>query len=140
MSCTLQRFLDEIGPNRKANNVDEREISRYVQTVRRSKWIAENGSRKRVDGGPMGEKRRSEIRTTICSFMVEATKGAFCREEVGKIKSHTVARERKEIVWLEKEEARRLARKMNELFGAYWGDMAEIQLGMGWRPSELAII
>lgn len=128
LRSTLTRFVEDVGPNRRADDLTEADVSQYVEAYRQR------------DDRPIGEERRKEIRAHVCTFLETATHHTFTRRAVKRISSHAVARERKPIVWLEEAEAQRLIKEMYALHGNYWGDAALVQLRMGWRPSELTLL
>ncbi|MCC6575016.1 MAG: tyrosine-type recombinase/integrase [Planctomycetes bacterium] len=125
---TLTSFVEKMGPNRRADDVTESEVAKYVEVYRAK------------DGNPIGEERRKEIRAQVCTFLEQVTHGSFSRTAVQRIAGHKVSREQKKIVWLEPQEVSALLEKMYEKSGNYWGDAATIQAFMGWRPSELILL
>ncbi len=128
LRVTLQRFIEEVGQDRKADDVTEAEVSRYVDAYR-----AKNGK-------PISEERRKEIRAQVCTFLEAVTHQSFSRRAVGRVAGHKISRERKKVVWLEFKEAQCLVEQMYKLHGDYWGDLATVQVFMGWRPSELLLL
>lgn len=128
LNSTLKRFVSAMGATRKADDVSEADVTRYVETYR-------------ADGGkPISEERRKEIRAQVCTFLERVTHQSFSRRAVGRVSAHNVARERKQIVWLDSGDAKSLLKELYALHGNYWGDLATIQLHMGWRPSELVLL
>jgi hypothetical protein len=125
---TIERFVREFGPKLNVAEVDEHKINTWLQTYRKP------------DGGDITERRRKFIRTTVLKFLTTVTNKAFDRDAIEKVSYHRMNRERKEIIWLDQLEAERLVNAMRELHGDYWGDVARIQLDMGWRPEELTML
>lgn len=128
LRSTLRRFVTDVGPNRKADDIAEQDVSRYVQSYRQ------------IDGRPISEERRREIRLQVCTFLETATNFMFSRKAVVKVSAHKVAREKKPIVWLEGEEVTALLKQVYADHGDYWGDLATMQAYMGFRPSELLLL
>lgn len=128
VSSLINRFVEEIGSKRKADGIHEAEIDKYIHTFTRR------------DGSAIGEVRRKEIRSYVLDFLEYATRGNFDRKAVRTVAEKAIKRERKMIVWLERKEANRLIKNMYKLYGEYWGDLAQMQLAMGWRSEELTIL
>lgn len=128
MRSTIHRFIEDMGKNRKADDVSEAEVTKYVQGYHAA------------DGKAITEERRHAIRLAVCTFMETVTDGVFARQRVKRVSTHSVERERRTPVYLEPAEAAALLEKMKELHGQYWHDFAAIQLHMGWRPTEVALL
>ncbi|MCF6228090.1 MAG: hypothetical protein L3J82_05395 [Planctomycetes bacterium] len=123
----VTRFVERFGSERKTLEIDEKEVNRYVQTY------------KKDNGQPPKEESRRKIRQIVCTFLNDATHGAFDGSEVKSIGQHKVEAEKEKIVWLEPDEAKKLVKAMYALHGNYWGDLAAFQLYTGFRASEIAI-
>ncbi|MCB9893323.1 MAG: hypothetical protein H6839_02620 [Planctomycetes bacterium] len=128
MRSTINRFVEDMGRDRKADDISEADVTKYVQSYHAA------------DGKAITEERRHAIRLAVCTFMETVTDGVFDRKRVKRVSTHSVERERRTPVYLEPAEAAALLKKMEELHGRYWHDFAAIQLHMGWRPTEVALL
>lgn len=128
MRSTVNRFTEAMGKDRKADDISEAEVSKYVQSYHAA------------DGRAITEERRHAIRLAVCTFMEAITDGVFDRKRVKRVSTHSVERERRTPVYLEPAEAAALLKKMKQLHGQYWHDFAAVQLHMGWRPTEVALL
>lgn len=128
MRSTVNRFIEQMGKDRKADDISEAEVTKYVQGYHAA------------DGKAITEERRHAIRLAVCTFMETVTDGVFARQRVRRVSTHSVERERRNPVYLEPAEAAALIKKLGELHGEYWRDFAAIQLHQGWRPSEVALL
>lgn len=126
----LKRFMKAMGEGKPANEITEREVATYVAGL------------KGMDGQRVSEIMRKRTRETACRFLDFATRGNFNAKLVPTVKTKDIRREAKAIVWLEKKEVDRLLAKIpkDDEHGLYWRDVAQIQVAMGWRPSELLIL
>ena len=124
----IKRFVREMGPDKNVADVDEHAVAEWLLLY------------KSPEGNPIGETRRKFVRTAVLKFMSSATKNSFDRAAVPVVSTHSIRREQKEIIWLEREDAERLVASMYKLHGEYWGDAARIQLDQGWRPEELLML
>ncbi|MBX3460781.1 MAG: site-specific integrase [Planctomycetes bacterium] len=128
MRSTINRFVQDMGKDRKADDISEAEVSRYVHSYRDA------------NGKAVGEERRKGIRLTVATFLEQVTDGVFDRKRVSRVSSHSVEREKRNPVFLEVAETTALLKKMQDLYGDYWHDFAAVQLYMGWRPTEIALL
>ena len=128
MRSTVNRFVEQMGKDRKADDISEAEVSKYIQSYHAA------------DGKAITEERRHAIRSAIATFLETATDGQFDRKRVKRVSTHSVERERRTPIYLEAAEAFALLEKMKELHGQYWHDFAALQLHQGWRPSEVALL
>jgi len=124
----VDKFVRQFGPTMNVADVDEHKVSEWLQLYRSPK------------GTPISERRRKFLRTVVLKFLSTITNRSFDREAVAKVTSHSIRREQKEIIWLERLDAERLVKTMYALNGDYWGDLARIQLDQGWRPEELIML
>ncbi|MBE7464266.1 MAG: site-specific integrase [Planctomycetes bacterium] len=126
----LERFLKDVDEDKPANEFNESALGAYV------------GGLKSTEGNRISEGMRKRARGQICRFLEFATHGSFRRGRVATVKEKALRREAKEIIWLEKDEVAELIRHIPEdaVHGLYWRDLAQIQVAMGWRPSELLLL
>ena len=128
VSLVIKRFVREMGSQKNVADVDEHAVAEWLLLY------------KSPDGNPIGETRRKFVRTAVLKFLSSATKNSFDRAAVPVVSTHSIRREQKEIMWLERPDAERLVASMYKLHGDYWGDAARVQLDQGWRPEELPML
>jgi len=124
----IERFVKEFGAMMNVADVDPHKVNEWLQLY------------KQADGSSISEMRRKFVRTAVLKFLTTITRDAFDRKAVAVVSAHSIKREQKEIIWLERLDAERLVKHVYELHGDYWGDMARIQLDLGWRPEELIML
>ena len=124
----IKRFVREIGPQLNVAEVDEHKVAEWLSLYKSPK------------GMPVGETRRKFVRTAVLKFLSNATKNSFDRDAVPVVSTHSIRREQKEIMWLERTDAEKLVASMYKLHGEYWGDAARLQLDQGWRPEEILML
>ncbi|MEZ5993205.1 MAG: hypothetical protein R3E76_12755 [Planctomycetota bacterium] len=128
MRSTITRFIEKMGKDRKADDISEAEVTKYVQGYHAA------------GGKAITEERRHAIRLAVATFLETVTDGVFDRKRVKRVSTHSIERERKSPVYLEPAEAAALLEKMQELHGDYWHDFAAVQLFGGWRPTEVTLL
>ena len=126
--CVVRRFVKEFGPDLNVAEIDEHKVAEWLLVYKSPK------------GKPITETRRKFVRTAVLKFLAVATKNSFDRVAIPLVSTHSIRREQKEIMWLERDDAERLVASMYKLHGEYWGDIARIQLDQGWRPEELLML
>lgn len=131
---TIERFVRDMGGDRKADELSEKELSIYIQGYRKK------GKGKNSESEPISEERRKSIRGALCSFLESVTNGMFERKRVVTISAHSINREKSNPIWLTAKEADSLIAKIYEFSGEYWGDFAIIQLHTGFRPTEMTLL
>ncbi len=131
---TINRFVQDVGGDRRADDVTEQEPTMYIQGYHKK------GKGKNPKSEPISEERRKAIRGALCSFLESVTDGMFERKRVVTVSAHSINREKSNPVWLTAKKAKKLIAEIYKSSGTYWGDFAIIQLHAGFRPTEMSYL